>query len=470
MNSAAERWRGETCPDGGPATAPPRFGLATAVFVVVSSMIGTGVLTTSGFTVSLVGSNQLMLGLWVVGGVLALCGALSLCELAAAIPESGGDYVFLREAYGPVVGFLSGWVSFLIGFGGPIAASAAASTKYFFAPLGLEPATSATAEVMTASGIVIGLGIIHCLGRRATIRAQGMMTLLKIVILVSLATALLVAGFGRTENLVDRPPITPSLLLTMASSLVYVSYAYSGWNAAAYVAGEVNHPQRMVPRAILAGTGIVTVIYLALNTAYALALPAAEVQGIAATRGLNAVAPIAQLAAERLLGPRIAHPLALAIGAVLVASASAYVLTGPRVAAAMARAGHFPSIAVRVTSHGAPAFATVLQVAWAVVLIWTASFEVILLYAGVGLAVFSMLSVAAIFVLRIRRPDLARPFRTPGYPWVPAVYLLGTGLLTIAVCIERPLVAGVSIATILGGIPVYWLWNAARRQGNQVTE
>ncbi len=461
MTAATDRSQAHG-PGDTPPHAAPRFGLLTATFVVMSSMIGTGVLTTSGFTVALIGSNELMLSLWVVGGILAICGALSLCELSAALPESGGEYIYLREAYGPLAGFLSGWVSFLIGFGGPIAASSAASAKYLFAPWRLDAATQAAAEIVTASGIVVGLGVIHCLGRRASIRAQGTMTLLKIVILIALASALLVAGYGRWENLADSPAVTPSLLLTMASSLVYITYAYSGWSAAAYVAGEVTNPQRMVPRAILLGTGIVTVIYLALNIAYALALPAADVRGMAATHGFDAVAPIAQHAAERLLGSQIAAPLSIAIGMTLVASVSAYVLTGPRVVAAMAQAGQFPAIAGRVTPHGAPAIATAMQVAWALVLLWTASFEVILLYAGVGLAIFSMLSVAAVFVLRIRQPDLPRPFRTPGYPILPAIYLLGTGLLTIAVCIERPRVAAVSIATIMVGIPVYWMWTAIR--------
>lgn len=440
----------------------PQFGLATAVFVVVSSMIGTGVLTTSGFTVALVGSNELMLLLWVVGGVLAACGALTLCELAAAIPESGGEYVFLREAYGPTAGFLSGWVSFLIGFGGPIAASSAASAKYLLVPLGLDAATAARAELGTASGIVIGLGFIHCLGRRVTIRAQAAMTLVKLGFLVLFAAAGLVAGSGRWVTLADPPVLSPGLLLTMASSLVYITYAYSGWSAAAYVAGEVREPQRMLPRGILIGTGLVTLIYLALNTAYALALPAAEIEAIVAAHGLDAVAPIAQLAADRLFGATIAMPLSVAIGVTLLASVSAYVLTGPRLVAAMAHAGQFPAIAGRVTSNGAPVMATAMQVAWSLVLLWTASFEVILLYAGVGLAIFSMLSVAAVFVLRVRQPDLPRPFRTPGYPLVPAVYLAGTGLLTAAVCIERPIVAAVSIATIAAGIPVYWLWSMAR--------
>ena len=452
-------WAGGQPPGSGAASAPPPpFGLATAVFVVVSSMIGTGVLTTSGFTVFFTGSNQLMLGLWVVGGVLALCGALALAELAAALPESGGEYVFLRAAYGPLFGFLSGWVSFLIGFGGPITAAAAAAAKYLLVPLELEAGPARAAELGLATALIVGLAVIHCLGRRTTIRAQAGMTVAKLVILGTLAAAGLAAGWGRWENLADRPSLTPGLGVTMASSLVYVSYAYTGWNAAAYVAGEVARPRRDVPRAILLGTVLVTALYLALNLAYALALPAAEIRRVVAERGLDAVAPIAQLAAERLFGPGVGNPLSVAIGLTLLASVSAYLMTGPRVAAAMARAGQFPAVAGGASSSGAPVVATLLQAGWAVVLLWTASFETLLTYAGVGLAIFSMLSVAAVFVLRVRRPELPRPFRTPGYPLVPAIYLLGTGLLTAAVAWQRPLVAAVSVATIAAGVPAYLLW------------
>lgn len=451
------------------AEAPPegpRFGLATATFVVVSSMIGTGVLTTSGFTVYFVGSNQLMLALWVVGGVLALCGALTLCELSAALPRSGGDYVFLSEAYGPLAAFLSGWVSFLIGFGGPIAASAAAAAKYLLAPFGLDDASAAVAQPAVASVAIAALGVVHCLGRGSTIRAQAGMTALKIGVLTVLAVAGLAAGWGRWVNLADRPPLTPALVITMASSLVYISYAYTGWNAASYLAGEIDRPQERMPRAILLGTGLVLALYLALNVAYALALSAADVRVIVGgPENVNVIAPIAQIAADRLYGSRVAGPLSVAIGLTLLASVSAYILTGPRVAYAMARAGQFPEVAGRLSTRGAPAVATVLQVAWSLVLLWTASFERILLYSGVGLAIFSMLTAAAVYVLRVRRPDLPRPFRTPGYPVVPAVYLTGTGLLTAAVFYERPVVSSISLLSIAAGVPVYYLWTAGARRG-----
>ncbi|BBO34196.1 APC family permease [Lacipirellula parvula] len=436
----------------------------TTIFIVVSSTIGTGVMTTSGLTVYFVGSNQLMLALWVIGGVLAMCGALTLCELSASLPRTGGDYVFLYEAYGPLAAFLSGWVSFLIGFGGPIAASAWAAAEYLLAPLGLDNATGVPQQAV-ASVMIISLGLVHCRGRSSAMLTQGAMTAVKIAILVAMAIAGLVAGRGGWENLVDRPPLTPSVLITMASSLVYISYAYTGWNAAAYVAGEVDRPQEQMPRAILIGTGLVIVLYLMLNTTYGLALSAVDVRAIVGTPdNIDAIAPIAQIAAERLYGQRIADWLSVAIGLTLLASVSAYILTGPRVIYAMACAGHFPAGAGKISTRGTPVIATVLQGAWSLILLWTTSFEWILLYSGVGLAAFSMLTVNAVYVLRRRRPDLPRPFKTPGYPLVPAVFLVGTTLLTGAVIYERPVISSISLLTIAFGVPVYYVWVAVARR------
>ena len=403
-----------------------------------------------------------MLALWGVGGLLALCGALTLCELSAALPHSGGDYFFLSAAYGPLAGFLSGWVSFLIGFGGPIAASASAAAKYLLAPFNLDEDTAAVAQPAIASLAIVALGVVHCLGRGSTIRAQGGMTLLKIGILATLTIAGLVAGRGRWENLADRPPLTSGLLVTMASSLVYISYAYTGWNSAVYLAGEIDEPQRRMPRAILFGTSFVMVLYLALNITYALSLSAADIREIVGrAENVNVVAPIAQISAERLYGYRIAAPMSVATGLTLLASLSAYVLTGPRVAYAMACAGQFPAIAGRLSARGAPAIATSMQIAWALLLLWTASFDWILLYSGVGLAIFSMLTVGSVYVLRRSHSDLPRPFRTPGYPLVPAIYLVGTAALIAAVFYERPKVSLMSLISILVGVPCYFFWNLA---------
>ncbi|MFO0892151.1 MAG: amino acid permease [Isosphaeraceae bacterium] len=445
---------------------PRGFGLSMGTYVVVSSMIGVGVLTTSGFTVASVGSNQLMLLLWLVGAVLALCGALCVAELAAALPASGGDYVYLYEAYGPLAAFLTGWVSFLIGFAAPIAASAFASASYLLAPLALPPASARLANQTLATLAILAFAVIHSSHAVRAGRAHTAVTILKLCILVAFAAIGLVAGWGRWENLADRPPITWDTASAMIFSLVYISYGYTGWNAASYLAGEIDEPGRTLPRAILIGTGLVVALYLGLNTVYALALPASEIQQIVKDRGFDAVAPIAQLAATRLLGPAVTAPLSIAFGLTLLASLSAYVLTGPRVALAMARAGHFPAVAGRISPRTqAPVFATVAQVAWALFLLWSGSFENILIYASVGLAIFSMLAVSSVLVLRRTRPDLHRPFRTPGFPVVPLIFLVGTGLLTAAAFAQRPMASLYSLLTILAGVPVYYA--LFRREGRR---
>jgi len=204
---------------------PAEFGLATAIFVVVASMVGVGVLTTSGYTMALVGSNQLMLTLWVVGGVIAVCGALTLAELSAALPHTGGDYVYLYHAFGPLAAFLSGWVAFLIGFSGPCAAAAFGSAKYILAPSGLEGDHAVLIQRMVASVSILVFAVIHVSGRERTARVQGWITGLKMAALGLLIVAGLAVGWPHGANLRDPKPVDSSLATTMLFSLVYVYYA-----------------------------------------------------------------------------------------------------------------------------------------------------------------------------------------------------------------------------------------------------
>ena len=293
-------------------------------------MIGAGVLTTSGYTVYFVGSNQLMLVLWVVGGVVALCGASTVAELAASLPKSGGDYVYLYEAYGPLAAFLSGWVSFLIGFGGPIALSASAAAKYLLVPLRLDDSITPLAQTVVATLAILAFTLVHISGRTGTIRVQGGATLLKLGILGLLAVAGLAAGWGHWAHFADRPPLADlPPFVTIVSSYVYISYGYTGWNAASYLAGEVEQPRRRLPQAILLGTALVLALYLALNTVYGLALSVDDVRKIVDDPSNphpfkpDAVAPIAQLAAERLFGRGLSDPFSVAVGLTLLASVSA---------------------------------------------------------------------------------------------------------------------------------------------------
>ena len=449
---------------------PAEFGLPMAIFVVLASMVGVGVLTTSGYTVALVGSNQWMLGLWVVGGVIAVCGALTLAELSAALPHTGGDYVYLYEAYGPLAAFLSGWVSFLIGFSGPCAASAFAASKYVLAPLQLEGTRAVLIQRVLATLCILVLAAIHVSGRKRTARVQGVITSLKLVVLGLLVVAGLAVGWPHSANLDDARPVDGGLAVTMMFSLVYIYYAYTGWNGASYLAGEIRNPQKVLPRAILLGTAVVTLLYLALNVVYALALSAADVRALVDApenkQGLDVVAPIAEIAARRLFGASWSNPLSVAIGLMLLSTLSAYLLLGPRVLYAMAQAGQFPAIAARLRPRvGTPAVATLFQVVMTLILLWTGSFESIVVYASVGLSIFSMLAMSSIFILRWKRPDLPRPFRTPGYPVTPAVYLILTSMLTTAAFWQRPVVSAAALGSILLGIPVYYFWRRGGPSG-----
>jgi basic amino acid/polyamine antiporter, APA family len=444
----------------------PEFGLPTATFVVIAGMVGAGVLTTSGYTILDAGSNEWMLLLWLLGGVMALCGALTLAELSAALPRTGGDYIYLYAAYGALPAFLSGWVSFLIGFAVPSAAAAFAFAKYTVGSFEIGEQRVYVERALATVAMLVFAGI-HISGRRQTARVQGWITVLKLVALLAFACAGLSVGWHNLANLNDIHPINGQMAVRLMSSMVYISYAYTGWNSASYLAGEIRDPKRRLPQAILLGTIGVTVLYLALNVVYGLALSAADVRAIVADPsnrvGREAVAPVAQIAAARLFGERWSAPFSFAFGLMLLSTLSAYVLIGPRVVFAMAQAGQFPAIAARLTrGAGTPGIATALQVGVALVLLWTGTFETLILYAGVGLSIFSMLSISSIFVLRAKRPELPRPFRTPGYPLTPAVYLLVTGLLTLAAFYERPRVSSCSLLSILAGIPVFYIW---RRRG-----
>jgi APA family basic amino acid/polyamine antiporter len=442
---------------------PAEFGLAMATFVVVASMVGTGVLTTSGYTVATVGSNQWMLVLWIIGGLTAICGALTLAELSAALPRTGGDYVYLYEAYGPLPAFLSGWVSFLIGFAGPGAASAFASAKYLLSPLqGRAGMDLILLERLMATALILAFAAIHVTGRRQTSHVQAWITALKLVLLAGFAVAGLSAGWPNRRNLNDLQPIDGPLALGLLTSLVYIYYAYTGWNAASYMAGEIREPQRLLPRAILLGTAGVLLLYLAVNVVYAMALTPSDIRAVIEAEGgrFDAVAPIAELAAGRLFGPGWARPLGVAFGLMLLSSLSAYLLIGPRVLFAMAEAGQFPAMAARLTRKAStPGIATAFQLAVTLALLWVGSVESIILYAGVGLSIFSMLAMSSIFVLRRKRPDLPRPFRTPGYPVTPALYLALTGMMTLAAFAQRPKVSSYALLSILAGVPFYYVWH-----------
>jgi APA family basic amino acid/polyamine antiporter len=331
------------------------------------------------------------------------------------------------------------------------------------APLHLAGTQGRWAEQGTATLAILAFAAIHISGQRHTVRVQVTITALKLTLLGLFVLAGLAAGWRHSANLVDSASIDLKTAGEMTFSLVYIAYAYFGWNAASYLAGEISQPGRNLPRAIGLGTGAVVLLYLALNCVYALALPASEVRQISREHGQNAVAPIAELAAARLFGTGWATPLSLAFGVMLLSSVSAYILTGPRVAYAMARADQFPAFAGRLSPRfRTPATATGLLAILAIGMLWTGSFKSIIIYASLGMALFSILTIGAVYVLRVRQPNLHRPFRTPGYPFVPSVYMIISLVLSIAVFIKQPAIAAWSVASIVAGVPFYYAWRFFR--------
>jgi APA family basic amino acid/polyamine antiporter len=440
------------------ATPPRQFGYWAGHFVVMASMIGAGILVTSGYTLQATGNAAALLGLWIVGGVMALCGAITTAELATSLPQAGGDYLFVREGFGRGAGFVAGWATFVLGFCGPTALVALIALSYLTSPFtehlaAIFPAWAAEYIIPSGATILIaGVTAAHCLGQRESGRFQVAVTLVKVALLLGLGAGGLAFGTGDWRHLLVGTWPTSTEWPALATGLIYVGYAYSGWNGAGYLAGEMREPSKFLPRALIGGTLCVILLYFVVNVAYVYALNPAEMTTLTPAK----VKKVAELAVSRLFGPRAAGLFAVLIGMSLVASVSAFVLTGPRVTFAMARDGCFPSWAGALhASRGIPVWATVTLGCTSGVLVWSGSVEQLLDYTSVGVAAVSGLMIASVFPLRWRR-DLARPYRLPLFPIPPLIYL-GLVVWTIAQQLLQPdrfRSTALSLVTLLAGIPL----------------
>ncbi len=438
------------------------LGLSTTTYVTIASMVGVGILTTSGYVIKDTGSHAILLALWTVGGLLALCGALTVAELAAAMPEVGGEYVFIREGFGRLMAFLYGWISLLIGFSAPAAIVAHAAARYLCEPwLGADAALMDRVVLILAVVFISAFTAAHLRGQRVSSKVQDITTLLKLLVLVAVIIAGLALGRGDVERLVPPLPEGPLPWSAMGISLVYVMFSFTGWNASTYLAGEVRDPSRTLPRALLLGCGGVTVLYLLMNLVYIYALPVGDVVVMPYSR----VEPVAFIAAERLLGRWVAGPLSIGIGAGLLASLSVFIFTGPRVYYAMARDGLFPAAAGRLDPKtAAPKTAILVQAAITLIILLSGRFKDILTYAGVGLSLSSFFVIMVLFVLRYRRPEIPRPFRVPLYPVTPLLFLICVVWMIVFAFRQEPIWSSISVGSILAGVPIYFIWQAVVRR------
>ncbi|MBN1605946.1 MAG: amino acid permease [Polyangiaceae bacterium] len=416
-------------------------GLSTATFIVVANMVGTGVFTSLGFQVVGIRSTFALLALWLLGGVYALAGALCYGELAAAMPQSGGEYHFLSRLYHPAVGFVAGWVSATVGFAAPVAAASMAFGRYLSRVF---PELPPTAAALTVAVVV---SAVHLASLKARSTFQGMATTFKIVLVVGLIACGLALAKGQPVGLVPgKPDWLDCLSPAFAVSLVYVTYSYSGWNASVYLAGEVKDPGRTIPRSLLLGTAIVTLLYLLVNFVFLYSTPKSVLAG---------QVEVGYLAGERIFGPVGGRIMGLLISIGLISSISSMTWAGPRVLWALADDMPVFRRFAHVNKHGVPHRAVLVQLAIVVALVLTSSFDAVITYLGFTLAVCTFMAVLGVFVLRYRRRHLERPYQTWGYPVTPVVFLLVSAWMLVYLLVYRPVESMIGLATIVLGLVVY---------------
>jgi APA family basic amino acid/polyamine antiporter len=463
-----ERVRGEGQLDYNLVRPSLRRVLGTwgAAAFVVTNMVGTGIFTVPAFVRTATGNGLAALGVWLVGAGLALCGALCYAELATRMPEAGGEYHYLTRIYGRLWGFLSGWISFIVGFSAAIAAASLGAVAYSAAVVPAWDPTQPLIEgwgisqgAASAAALVAALALFHSSGVRPSGRLQTMLAALVIGAVVLFVVAGVASGRGDWSGVTQGS----SPQGTWWVALIQVSFAYSGWNAAAYLAGEVANPLRTLPRALIGGTLAVAAIYLTLNILFLYALPPDSWEPTIA---------VGKLAAKRLFGPAGAQVVSAIIALTIIGSVSAMTAAGPRVYYAMARDGLAPLAFSRLGQRGgAPTVATLVQAIVAVMLALTGAFETLLIYVGSALLLFAGLTVAAIYVIpRSPAANSSRFFRVPGYPVTPAIFLALTAVAWFQGLKEQPLPTGAALATILVGIIIYFIGRARGWLAKEATD
>jgi APA family basic amino acid/polyamine antiporter len=448
-----------------PQTAKPallrQLGVVSATALVVSNMVGTGIFTTSGFLAGQLGSPNLVLWIWVVGAACALIGAICYSELSINFPSSGGEYVYLTHALGPTWGFMTGWVSFFAGFSAPIAAAALAFSAYlghFFPFAGhksmhvIAGSGDWTFEIggaqLVACALVLVFTVLNVFGVRRVAGIQNVLTGSKVTILAAFVGLGLWRGHGNWEHFSTPAARTVSTPLAeqFAISLFWIYVAYSGWNAATYVAEELRRPVSTLPAALIIGTALVAMLYVALNVVFIYAAPLEDLKGEMA---------VGALAASRLFGPQAAGIFSALMALSLMSTVNAMVTIGPRVYYAMAKNGAFPAVAAKVDPRWHTPVAAILAQGVCAMLMTITPFPQLVVYIGFTLNIFAVMSVASLLYFR-RRPGWQKlRIVSLGYPLFPVLFVL-VGVWMIFQGVQlKPLISLATVVTLTTGALVY---------------
>ena len=454
-----------------------RLGLFDSTMVMVGIVIGSGIFLTTGIMAKSIPSAGLILLAWFVGGLLTLAGALTYAELGAAMPEAGGQYVYLREAYGPMSGFLFGWILFLVYLTGGIAALALAFaeyTGYFFPSLGTNnliitlniPLLKSTLHYSLSAGQMIGvaviilLSIVNFIGVGLGKSIQNLFTVIKI----GTIAGIIILGFAIGKGTHPGFSMDPSgmsfggIIIGLGVSLVAVAWAFDGWNNVNFVAGEIKNPRRNLPLALILGTLGITLLYVLVNYIYLYALPMRETIG---------VVRIAEKATGALFGSSTGTIISALVIVSVFGSLNGSILVGPRVYYAMAKDGlFFRKVAHVHPRFRTPGFSILIQAIWASLLTLLGTFEQIFTFTMFIAIAFWVAATAAVFTLRKKRPDLPRPYKTWGYPVVPAIFIIASCGILLNTLLEKPVEALAGLLLTGLGIPCYYYWKRRLKSGD----
>jgi len=438
-----------------------QLGFFSATALVISNMVGVGIFSSTGIMAGDLGSASLVLACWVVGALFALAGALSYSELGINFPSSGGEYVYLTHAFGPEWGFMTGWVSFFAGFSAPIALAALAFSDYlgyFFPTLrqanamvigsGFFALRLGRGQVL-ASVLIAGFTLLNCFGLGRAAKVQNVLTYTKLAVIVGFVLLAFLAGNGNWAHFTQPVARTSHLGLPVQFlvSLLWVMVAYSGWNAATYVAEEIRRPERTLPAAIGAGAAVVAILFLALNVVFIYSTPLESMKGVIA---------VGSLAASNLFGPSVAGAFSALMALCIASTVNAEVTVGPRVYYAMAKNKAFFSAAAKIDPRWhTPVYAIVSQGICAIVMTVT-PFAELMTYIGMSLTLFTVLSVASLLVFRKRRPGWQRMRAIDfAYPLIPGSYILVGTCMMIYGVIDQPRASLLALATVGAGALVH---------------
>ena len=428
------------------------LGTTDLTLLVVGNVIGSGIFLVPSSVLRQSGESvTVAMSVWLVGGVLSLLGALSYGELGAMDKGSGGLYSYIRDGFGPFPAFLYGWTLFFVIGAGTIATLAVAASNYMGQLADINPMQ----KKIIASTLILIMMVINVRGTRGSASVQNLATVIKVMAILGMSAILFTLGEGGPVTPLAQVA-TPASLTGVGLSIISVLWAYEGWQYVTFAAGEATSPQKSLPRAIAIGTSALIVIYLTANFAYLAALGPARVAASDRVAG-EAVAQV--------LGPAAGGIIALAIIISMYSAAHATVITAPRVYYSMARDGlFFAKLGEVHPAFGTPAVAIIASCVWAIVLALTGTFEQLLTYVVFVGWIFYALGAAAVIALRIKRPDAERPFKVPGYPLTPILFVLAAAAIVLNTMISQPRQSAIGIGVVLLGAPAYLVWRKGSRR------